>query len=149
MIRIIVPGPPPRKNAKSGTSIGRNAKTGRPMRLPSKRNKAWRARLYDALTEDGRRLVTIKRGTWALRIDVYDGKARHLSCGAVVGLGDHDSALEPICDALKTTYKTVHGTRVVWSHGVFDDDDRIVTSTITKHYDKANPRVEIVLTEVS
>lgn len=149
MIRIVVPGPPPRKNAKSGTSIGRNRTTGKPMRIPSKRSTAWRARLYDALMENGQRLATIDAGVWTVRIDVYEAKKTRLSCGAIVGLGDWDSCIEPVVDAMKSRRRKVAGRMVVVERGLFDDDDRIVAGTVRKHYDKANPRVEITLTRES
>jgi len=146
VIRIVIPGPPPRKNAKSGTSIGRNPKTGKPMRLPAKRSKAWRARLYDALMENGQRLSTIETGVWVVRIDVYEARKTKLSCGVIVGQGDFDSCVEPVIDAMKPLRKKVLGRMVVVERGLFDDDNRIVEGTVRKHYDKANPRVEITLT---
>lgn len=152
MIRIVVPGPPPRKNAKSGTSIGRNRKTGKPMRIPQKRTKDWRVKFYAALAlcADGRLIFTgITRGVWAVRIDVYEKAQRHLPCGAKVGHGDWDSCIEPVTDAMKPLRKKQRGRMVVVAPGLFDDDDRIVEGTARKHYDRTNPRVEITLTEVT
>lgn len=152
MIRIVVPGPPPRKNAKSGTSIGRNRKTGKPMRIPQKRTSKWRDAFYGALMldPDGREAFRrgITSGTWVVRIDVYEAKKTKLSCGAVVGHGDFDSCIEPVVDSMKPKLKKVGKRMVIVSPGLFDDDDRIVEGTARKHYDKANPRVEITLTEL-
>lgn len=150
MIRIVVHGPPPRKNAKSGTSIGINRKTGKPMRIPQKRTKDWRAKFYAALVDAGLGgliFTGITRGTWRIRIDVYEKARRTLPCGEKVGHGDWDSCIEPVVDALKPVRKKQRGRMVVVAPGLFDDDDRIVEGSARKHYDKTNPRVEITITE--
>lgn len=152
MIRIVVPGPPPRKNAGGKPSIGRNRKTGKPMRIPMERTMEWRLNFYRALcsTSVGREAFRdgICSGIWAVRIDVYEKRKTKLSCGAVVGHGDFDSCIEPVVDSMKPKLKKVGKRMVIVSPGLFDDDDRIVEGTARKHYDKANPRVEITLTEL-
>ncbi len=153
MIRIVVPGPPPRKNAGGKPSIGRNRKTGKPMRIPMKRTSNWRVAFYNALVRDpdGREMFRngIRSGVWIVRIDVYEAKKTKLSCGAIVGHGDFDSCIEPVVDSMKPKRKKVGKRMIVVSPGLFDDDDRIIEGTARKHYDKLNPRVEITLTEVT
>lgn len=153
MIRIVVEGPGPRKNANRKATIGRNRKTGKPTRIPLVRTTEWRARLYAALHDStGTTLEAyargIRTGTWRLRADVYEKTLRHLP-DVSVPHGDWDSTASPISDALQAVWKRKKGRApVLVSRGLLDDDARIIEGTVRKHYDKARPRVEITLTEI-
>ncbi|MGL5912262.1 MAG: hypothetical protein ACRCZP_19815 [Phycicoccus sp.] len=138
MIRIVVPGPPPRKNSRAAVAY-----------LTPKRTKAWRVRLYDAI---GNTAAGIESGRWAIVLDVYEAERRHLGDGTSVPHGDVDSCITAILDALQPKWKLPRrkcGRKVLIARGLLDDDARVVTAQIAKHYDKANPRVEITLTEVT
>lgn len=143
MIRIVVPGPPPRKNARG--TIGISRRTGKPVRITPKRTKAWRSRLYDAVY--GQDMPLYDAGRWSLTLDIYESELRHLDVD--VPYGDIDSSITAVCDALQPKYLKRGRSGVLTMPGVIDDDARIVSATIRKHYDKHNPRVEIVLEEVT
>lgn len=153
MIHIVVEGPGPRKNAGGKPTIGRSRKTGKPTRIPMKRDAKWRARLYNALHDSTGPTFEayargIRTGIWKIRIDVYENEQRHLH-DVSVPLGDWDSCGSPICDALQPTFRRRKGCEpIVLKRGLLDDDARILEGTVRKHYDKARPRVEITLTEI-
>lgn len=130
MIRIVVPGPPPRKNDRAIVR-GRH--------ITSKRTREW-GKAYDQalfaaiMAKPPERLA--KRGRWCLRLDVYEQRQRKMD--VVVPLGDVDSCVTAVLDAMQ---------KGKWA--VLDDDVRVIAMTVVKHYDKSNPRVEITMTEVT
>lgn len=133
MIRIVVPGPPPRKNARGTIANGR--------RITPKKTREWVARFDEAWLDQIRRKPPeklAKRGRWTVEIDIYEDKLRHLDVD--VPFGDWDSSISTICDALQVKPK-VPATR--WRP--LDDDARIVRGVVEKHYSAENPRVQIVL----
>lgn len=136
-IRIVVPGTLPRKNDRTDTKVVKAKKGPRAgkyivLYYPTAAWKDWIARL--SLETSG--LAKIERGAWAIRVWQYCEKWSHLDGGQLhVGNGDVDSSTSPCLDSLKAV-------------GVIDDDARFVDQRSTKHYDRANPRLEILLTRV-
>lgn len=132
MIRIVVPGSRPRKNAR-GSIVGRR-------RITPKKTLAWyrqlRAAVHESITVKPTKLA--KTGRWSLAIDVFEDEWRHLDVD--VPSGDIDSTVTAVLDGLQP--------KQCGPWAPLDDDARVVEMTVRKHYDKANPRVEITLTEV-
>lgn len=129
MIRIVVPGPNPRKNARAAVEY-----------LTPKATRAWFARLTLAVAE---RVGTehAKRGRWAVAIAVYEAELRHLDDGeTAVPLGDIDSTITAVLDGLQPDRCGP------WAP--LDDDARIVRLLVEKHYDPDAPRVEITLEQL-
>ena len=135
MIRIVVPGPNPRKNAKG--TIGTDAKTGKPRRITPDAAIAWYSSLTIAVAESARGRRTAKSGAWLLELDVYEGELRHLDVD--VPLGDIDSTVSAVLDGLQP--------RRCGPWAPLDDDARVIEMRVRKRYDPARPRVEITLTE--
>jgi Holliday junction resolvase RusA-like endonuclease len=133
MIRIVVPGSRPRKNAR-GTIVGRR-------RITPKATVAWYRRLQKAVLDSISRKPEklAKSGRWALWVEVYEDEMRHLDVD--VPCGDIDSTVSAVLDGLQP--------KQCGPWAPLDDDARVVEMTVRKHYDKTNPRVEITLTEVT
>jgi Holliday junction resolvase RusA-like endonuclease len=133
MIRIVVPGSRPRKNAR-GTIVGRR-------RITPKATTAWYRRLQKAVLDSISRKPEklAKSGRWSLMVDVYEDEMRHLDVD--VPCGDIDSTVSAVLDGLQP--------KQCGPWAPLDDDARVVEMTVRKHYDKNNPRVEITLTEVT
>jgi Holliday junction resolvase RusA-like endonuclease len=133
MIRIVVPGSRPRKNAR-GTIVGRR-------RITPKATTAWYRRLQkavlDSIVRKPEKLA--KSGRWSIMVDVYEDEWRHLDVD--VPCGDIDSTVSAVLDGLQP--------KQCGPWAPLDDDARVVEMTVRKHYDKTNPRVEITLTEVT
>lgn len=125
MIRIVVPGPPPRKNNRPIVN-GRHC--------TPKRTRTWRAR-YDAAVAESLPETLADRGCWKIDLDVYESRLCHLDVD--VPLGDIDSSVTAILDAMQ---------RGRWA--VIDDDARIVALAVEKFHSAASPRVEITLTRI-
>lgn len=136
-IRIVVPGPNPRKNAKG--TIGRSRSTGKPRRITPKAVATWYANLTLAVAESiraqPRKLA--KSGAWMLDVIVYEDELRHLDVD--VPHGDIDSTVIAVLDGLQPKHCGP------WAP--LDDDARVIEMRVRKRYDPARPRVEITLTE--
>lgn len=128
-IRVVVPGPPPRKNNRPIVD-GRHC--------TPKRTRTWRARFDRAVADPLRPRYPdslANRGIWKVEIDVYEARLCHLDVD--VPLGDIDSSVTAILDAMQ---------RGRWA--LLDDDARVVAMTVHKFHSAANPRVEITLTRI-
>lgn len=125
MIRIVVPGPPPKKNKRDRAGV---SKRGRPYRYTAGSFKAWCAALLIAVGKVPR----ISSGRWTCRVYAFHKSMRHLDVD--VPHGDSDGPVSCVFDGLQRV-------------GVLDDDARIVVHTASKHYDKKNPRTVIELEE--
>lgn len=132
VIRIVVPGSRPRKNAR-GTIVGRR-------RITPKATAAWYRKLQIAVVHSiaKRPEKLAKTGRWALRVEVYEDEMRHLDVD--VPCGDIDSTVSAVLDGLQP--------KQCGPWAPLDDDARVVEMIVRKHYDKQNPRVEITLTEI-
>lgn len=150
MVRLIVPGPIPRKNARTMTSVILTPKPAggrKPRACPHCRRPIWAFVHYypsddwkdwiDRLQLEVSTMKRITRGAWAIRLRTYAPKVNHLDEQTLhVAFGDVDSATSAVLDGLQQV-------------GMLDDDARFVREGATKHHDKANPRTEIELTPVA
>ena len=128
MIRIVVPGPPPRKNARGTIAMVR----GRARRVTPKRTRDWVAALDAAWRISLDRRVPerlAKSGRWSVSITTWEEKLRHLDVS--VPLGDVDSVISIVLDGLQKI-------------GLLDDDARVIEVMARKRYSLGTPpRVEI------
>ena len=124
MIRIVVPGPSPRKNARAIVR-GRHVK--------AKRTREWTKKLHSAWLRLRASSDTpkINSGRWSVSITIYESRVRHLD--VAVPLGDVDSSITIVLDGLQDI-------------GLLDDDARIIEVMARKRYSLGTPpRVEIEL----
>lgn len=140
MIRLVIPGSPPRKNRKTLVWANRNPdpNSDRPT-MGRKLHPAYKS-MRDAMlavwctakAKHGYR--TIEAGALEVTITAYWPTMRHLDID--VPNGDSDAPVEVVLDALKYA-------------GVYDDDARVVRTIGQKRYDAAMPRVEIEIAAVA
>ena len=134
-LALVIPGNPPRKNQRH-----------RIVRMQNGGNRLVNTEEYaDFVSRLGyewliARKPVIKSGAWSLIVNAYwDRQRRNLTklipLGVDVPLGDWDAPVSAIGDALEEI-------------GALDDDVRICTALVSKHYDKQNPRLEIELTRL-
>ena len=127
MIRIVVPGPPPRKNARGTIAMVR----GRARRITPQRTKSWWLALEIAARPAMALKSFAKSGRWSVSITTWEEKLRHLDVS--VPLGDVDSVISIVLDGLQKI-------------GLLDDDARIIEVMARKRYSLGTPpRVEIEL----
>ena len=125
MIRIVVPGPPPRKNARGTIAVVR----GRARRITPQRTKNWIVALEAAWRRSPWRRTIAKSGRWSVSITTWEEKLRHLDVS--VPLGDVDSVISIVLDGLQKI-------------GLLDDDARVIEVMARKRYSLGTPpRVEI------
>jgi Holliday junction resolvase RusA-like endonuclease len=131
MISLVIEGRPPAKNAsrRSRVIAATSERKAFARRFLTKRLVAWREEL--AAVWLASRQPPITAGTWVLHIRSFWPTLRHLGDVSVPN-GDFDAPIEAVSDALQAC-------------AAIDDDARIVAHTITKHHDRARPRVEIQL----
>lgn len=132
MIRIVVPGPPPRKNSRAAVAYLTPATT-----------LAWYSGLAIAVHRSLHANIPerlAKTGRWSVVIAVYEEKLRHLDDGTSVPLGDVDSTVSAVLDGLQP--------KRCGAWAPLDDDARVVRLFVEKHYDPDAPRVEITLEQL-
>lgn len=148
-IRLIIPGPVPRKNARTRIRVVVSPKPPRsnkaprcprcksrlslfPQPYPTDEWKDWVQRLQ---LETGN-LPRIAKGAWSIRVRTYVDTVRHLDDDQLhVAHGDVDSATSCVLDGLQAA-------------GLVDDDARFVREGATKHFDAAGPRTEVEISPV-
>ena len=123
-MRLVVPGHAPRKDAWVRNVAGR----GRALTADA---KDWISRLDFAWLQS--RQTAIISGAWSMRIDIFVAQRRHLG-DEMFPYRDCDSAVSPVLDALQRV-------------GALDDDVRVAPITLDRHWDRAYPRTEIVLSQ--
>lgn len=128
MIRIVVPGPPPRKNERH--RIVRISGHGR-----MKNSDKYESFCMRLLAQTTGKVRIITSGLWIMDVESYWPRRAKLPEGGWVPNGDFDAPLSSIADALEVA-------------GVIDNDKRIMSGWTSKHYDKNSPRVEITLQQV-
>ncbi len=132
-IVIVVPGRRPRKNARG--TIGRKASGGAPFRITPKATRSWRPLLYEIHTGE-----FVTKGLLEVTIRVYEDRLLHLDVD--IPQGDIDSTVSAVLDAIQPLPKNRKHRIPPF---VIDDDARIVDLHVFKRYDKANPRIEIII----
>jgi Holliday junction resolvase RusA-like endonuclease len=121
--RVVVEGPPPRKNSRYRV-VGKP----RPRMIHSAEFKDFVRRLGEAWRAAGH--PSIASGTWRILIHSLWPRQRHLD--ADVPHGDVDAPVSAVLDALQEI-------------NVLDDDARVVEQASTKGHDPDRPRVIITL----
>lgn len=128
-IRIVVEGPPPRKNERHVNV--RIAGHGARKNSAKFESFAFRlGRAWDALG-----IGNLASGVYEITVHSFWPKQRHLGDVSVAN-GDSDAALSCVKDALQMV-------------GAIDNDARVVGDHTKSHHDKARPRTEITLVAVS
>jgi Holliday junction resolvase RusA-like endonuclease len=122
VIRLVVPGPVPRKNRRHGMARG---KGGKPRAFLAKSYVEWCKLLGAATAPHGK----IEAGEWDCSIRIYHGKWRHID--VKTPHIDVDAPISSVLDGLQRV-------------GLLDDDVRIISLKAAKFYAKS-PRIEIDL----
>lgn len=104
---------------------------GRPSLRPSPKYKQWRASAV-AHAAAARRCQVVSEPC-DVRISVYLPRQIQTGPAAGLALGDADATIKATLDALVTAKVLV-------------DDSLVESVTASKHYDKANPRIEVTVT---
>ena len=130
-IRIVVPGPPPRKNERHRIVWPGDGERP-PFLVDTAAAEDWWGGL--ALSWRMLRVPKITRGVWVIEVWHWWARERHLDLS--FGAGDLDAPISHVLDGLQKI-------------GALDDDVRFDDGHFYRRHDKANPRVEIELREVS